>query len=659
MPAPTVVTMRNRQVPSPPRCRQVSAENYFAGIWPRFPLQRGSGVALLIAGLALLMSCAGPSSVPQKDSAAPRLDPELAFTAGEYAEAARLWQQQALSQTGSAAGASRVRSADAWLLADRSEKAQKVLAQIDKAELTMADQAVLNLVLADLALRADRPDEAKDLLREAAADLPVSARVRYEQLLRNTTLMLARPGSRDISGLLAQMESSTSYQAEMDLRLLQSLQEIPSGELALRAANSRGSQSVAGWLELALVIRQNLVDAATLEQDVTAWKGRYPQHYLTETDALELWLLYRQQFIPPQKIAVLLPGAGRLQAASEALRDGIMSGFLDSPGGAEIFFLSTGEEGELATSAYLEARDLGASWIIGPLQKPEIETLLSLPDLATPLLALNDLPADYMPPPALSGQIYGISLSPDEEALALTREIGRSGFQRAIILAPASEWGERMAQNFQENFLQEKGQIVASSRYQEEDNDHSSVLEQLLKIDDSKARKQQLENALQMSLRFEPVRRNDVDVIFLVANPNQGRLLRPQLRFHNAGDIPVYAPSRIYAGKPDSIHDQDLNGVRFPTTPVQLNMNSAPSPLALSSLRGGSFTALFALGQDAWDLLPWLELMRQDPDFVFAGASGSYHSGTAGNLQRDPAFAEFRDGVPVPLHRPAGATAQP
>jgi outer membrane PBP1 activator LpoA protein len=600
----------------------------------------------------LLTACAGQPPAPDKDTTVAQVSPEQAYAAGDYAVAARLWQQKALSQTGVAAAASRVKSADAWLMADRSEQAETVLATIDKGELPAADRSLMDLALADLALRADRPDEAGQLLREAAMSLPASLRTRYEQLLRNLELMLSRPGSRDISALLAQMQKGTIYQPQEDLRLLQSLQSVPSSELALQAANPRGNQTVTGWLDLVLVIRRNLVNAEFLEQDILAWKGRFPHHYLSETNALDLWLLYRQQFKPPEKVAVLLPGSGRLEAAADALRDGIMSAYLDSPGGAEIFFLSTGESGELTASAYLEARDLGAQWIIGPLQKPEIETLLGLADLTTPVLALNDLPPGLITPPALYGQINGVSLAPDEETRALVQEIRKSGLQRAIILAPEGEWGEHIAQIFQDDFLQDNGQIVAYISYPEGENDHSLTLERMLRIDESKARKQELESILQMDLRFVPVRRNDIDVIFLVANPGQGRLLRPQLRFYDAGDIPVYAPGRIYAGKPDALRDQDLNGVRFPTTPLQLNLNSADSLAALASLRGGSFTALFALGQDAWDMLPWLGLMHQDPEFPFAGASGTYTAGSAGTMLREPAFAIFSQGIPTPLTPP-------
>ena len=84
----------------------------------------------------------------------------------------------------------------------------------------------------------------------------------------------------------------------------------------------------------------------------------------------------------------------------------------------------------------------------------------------------------------------------------------------------------------------------------------------------------------------------------------------------------------------------------------------------LASLRNGAMASLFALGQDAWNLLPWLELMRKDPDFAFPGASGTYSMGRGGidrggidrdggGLRREPAWAVFSGGLPVPLADPA------
>jgi len=631
---------------SPPR--QTSAEPAAADRVISFNPARLARRALFGLGLSLLLSCTTTPPVTISETEATP-SPEQSFAEGDYSRAARLWQQQALAAKGPTAAALRISAADAWLLAGQPGKAQDNLRWVDKSALPATDQARMNLVLADLALQAERPDEAETLLQQAAPNLPDSNFDRYRQLQARASLLRSRPGSRDFSTAKALSRAITQYEVEQAMTLLHSLDNVPSGELALHANNPRADQMLTGWLDLALIIRQNLVNPENLPSAISLWKGRYPQHILTESEALDLWLHYRQQFAEPRRIAVLLPASGRLQPAAEAIRDGILSAFLDHPGGAELHFLSTGDEGELAPSAYFEARELGVDWIIGPLQKPSIAALINLAGLVTPLLALNDWPEEFNAPPGLAGQLYSISLSQEDEARAVAREAIRAGFHQAIMFTPESDWGEHMAQEFSEEFLHENGQIVASSHYLENENDHSTVLEKLLKIDESKAREKGLENTLQMKLEFEPVRRSDVDVIFLAAGPTQGRLIRPQLRFHYAGNVPVYATSRIYGGKPDPVGDQDLNGVRFPITPLQLEAGSGGTIPALSSLRNGAFAALYALGRDAWNLLPWLEMMRRDPDFRFPGASGSYCAGPGQKLMREPDFAVFRAGLPRPL----------
>ncbi len=389
--------------------------------------------------------------------------------------------------------------------------------------------------------------------------------------------------------------------------------------------------------------------------------GNYaiPYHLLTVEQALDTWLRYRQLFTPPRKIAVLLPESGRLQSAGEAIRDGLMSAYLDNPSGAELLFFATGDDEQSAISGYFNALDAGADWIIGPLKKESVEAMLNLAGMSTPVLALNDLPENFIPLPGLSGQVTSLSLSQDNEAASIATHALANGYQRALVMAPEDPWGERMASAFESEFLRENGQILAATRYVESENDHTVTLERVLKIDESKARERRLENTLQMTLEFQPVHRQDIDVIFLAASANQARLIRPQLKFHEAGDIPVYATSRIYSGEPDPLKNQDLNGIRFPAAPWQLTHPSLADIPDFASIRRGNRSSLFALGQDAWNLLPWLSLMQKDPDFVFPGQSGYYHRAPRSEaLQREPAWAEFKAGQPVPLRATGGQEAR-
>jgi len=613
--------------------------------------------ALLSFALLLVTACSttgpGPTAGPERTP-----DAETAFNRGDYSRAATLWLQEAVDAAPGKADGIRVSAADAWLLAGNQGNAENALRWVNRRDLRPRDEARLNIVLADLALRNNRPDEAETLLKIARPNLPNKSKQRYEDLYAQMMQVLSAPGSRDLSNAAKLSGDMRFYDPNASIQLIRSLENVSSRELAVRADNPRGERQLTGWLDLTLVIRQNLVIADNVAREISDWKVRHPFHLLTEQQALDTWLGYRQGFSQPRKIAVLLPETGRLKTAGDAIRDGIMTAFMKDPGGSEVLFFNTGEDEQSAISAYFNALDAGVELIIGPLRKESVEAMLNLAGMSTPVLALNELPEAFISPPGLAGQVTGISLSQDRETTAIAAHAAASGYLNAIVMAPEDSWGERMASAFESEFLQENRQIIAATRYLDSENDHSAALERVLKIDESKAREKRLENTLQMTLEFEPVRRQDVDVIFLAANATQARLIRPQLRFHEAGDIPVYATARIYNGQPDRARNQDLNGIRFPATPWQLSHPARADIPALSSIRRGSLGSLFALGQDAWNLLPWLELMKKDPDFSFPGQSGFYQAASGDMLEREPAWAEFSRGRPVPL-AVAPVTAEP
>ncbi|MBT8048802.1 MAG: penicillin-binding protein activator [Gammaproteobacteria bacterium] len=595
-----------------------------------------------------LSACAssGPSRAPEQVD---RMTPETLIEQGRYEQAAQAWQQAALDASPERAANLRIRAADAWLLAGKPDLAESALRWIDRQELSVQDESRLDLVLAGLALENGMPGEAETLLQQARTQLPADVLNRYESLYAKVLQQLSSPGSRDLASAKNLSDQMRFYEPESSLRLVRALERVSSGELAIRAENPRSERQFAGWLDLTLTIRRNLADPEGVTNAVAAWKARHPYHLLTDQQALDTWLQYRQQFAPPRRVALLLPDSGRLSAAGAAIRDGVLSAYLDNPGGAEIQFFGTGDDQQSVISAYFNALDAGVDWIIGPLEKESVEALLGLAGLSTPVLALNQLPQNYVPPPGMTGQIMGISLSQDAEAAAVASHAARAGYKSALVIAPESPWGERMALAFESEFLQEDRQIVAAARYVESQNDHSANLERLLKIDESKARKRALENTLRMPIEFEPVLRNDADIIFLAANPGQAKLIRPQLKFLDAGDIPVYATARIYAGQPDPLQNQDLNGVRFTATPWQLEHPRQEDIPDLHSIRRGSLSSLYALGQDAWNLLTWLELMQKDPDFRYFGQSGTYWSAGGLDFQREPAWAEFSRGRPAAL----------
>lgn len=454
------------------------------------------------------------------------------------------------------------------------------------------------------------------------------------------------PSLRSLAEIIELSKSMSGYQPEVALEMLRSLESLSSGQLASMIDGQQYDPDFTEWLELALQIRSVLVNDSSVKVAAREWTDYHYGHTVTRENFPNLVKRYRQQFPTPTRVAILLPTQGGLAAAAKAIRDGILSAYLEQPGDSIIRFYSSGENSESATQAYQQARLDGATQIVGPLRIESTRAIGSLDNLDVPVLLLNDATEEDVFRPSQADLVNSLTLSQSEEATAIANKALEQGLKRTILLVPDSDWGRRIETAFSTEYESGDGQISAIAHFDRTTSDHSSVLTQLLKIDESKQRKAKLQSRIGVPLAFEPHRRDDFDFIFMAASPAEGRELKPLLRFHDTGDVPVYAMSRVFSGKVEQATDQDLNGVLFPTTPWQLNTD-ASSALTLDSVREGAFGKLFALGQDAWRVLPWLPLLRKDPDLWFPGDTGALQLRDNGHLHRQATWAEFSAGQPV------------
>ena len=174
------------------------------------------------------------------------LSAEQYFAAGNYAQAARAWQQEAVDLRPAAASRLRIRAADAWLLDNQPAAAKDLLKWISREDLDAPDKSRLDLVLADLALRQQRTDEAELHLRQAEPSLPHSSQARYEALSMQLRQLPRVPALQDISQAASLSQSISMYNPRTALDLLKSLEYVPSGELAVRADNPRADRRLTG-----------------------------------------------------------------------------------------------------------------------------------------------------------------------------------------------------------------------------------------------------------------------------------------------------------------------------------------------------------------------------------------------------------------------------
>ena len=145
-------------------------------------------------------------------------------------------------------------------------------------------------------------------------------------------------------------------------------------------------------------------------------------------------------------------------------------------------------------------------------------------------------------------------------------------------------------------------------------------------------------------LAFQPRRRGDAQFIFAPSQAQTARQLRPQLRFHYAGDLPTYSTSDAY--EPHASANQDLDGLIFPDMPWVFGVGARTAQVrdALRSAWGEGAEErgkLFAFGFDAYQLSLALPAGRSaDID----GLTGTLRLESDRRIRRQLVWAQIANG---------------
>ncbi|MCG8324332.1 MAG: penicillin-binding protein activator, partial [Thiotrichales bacterium] len=225
------------------------------------------------------------------------------------------------------------------------------------------------------------------------------------------------------------------------------------------------------------------------------------------------------------------------------------------------------------------------------------------------------------------------------------------GHIRALVITTGDEWGNRLFDAFNKRWQELGGVLLEDTRYNADTTDFSDPIRKLLNTDSSKQRAKDLRTVLNRRIHSEERRRQDADFIFIASRPNIARQVMPHIRFLRAGDVPVYATSHIYTGQPDPVRDADMNNIVFADIPWNLNPDfyhkQARSVVTETwPQSAASYQRLYALGYDAYTLIPELPLLIRDNSRRFNGATGDLYLGDAGRVQRYLTWARFVNGEP-------------
>ena len=606
-------------------------------------------VRLVVVAVAAFALTGCPSFSPRAESP-PSVDTADALARqGDQMGAARMYEALAGQNSGTDRNEYLFRAARSFLMARRPEEAARVLAELEQP-LTAQQATEKPLLEVELALARGQGQLAWQRISTLPEPRTSPEALHYWRLKQQAAFATGRPND----GVAAQISLEHWLPSVQELRqsrinLLDSLRDASERNIRIDP-RSATDPTIRGWLELGPIAAAAARSPNASVADVDAWRSRYPNHPANDIVRSEL---LSQQFHQQQPtiigggaaggahIALLLPISGRNSAAATTVRDGFMTAYYQTPEAQRtpINVYDTGETG-IAENVARATQD-GADIIVGPLTRDEVVAAAGIVTRRPPILSLNFLPPDQ---PAPAG-FYQYALSPEEEARLAARRILADGHRNGLAIVPSGDWGTRVLAAFKLELEAGGGGLIASTSLDSAMTDYSDSITTVLRISDSTARHRRLESILGTKLQFEPRRRGDIEFIFSPAQANVERLLRPQLRFHFAGNVPTYATSDAF--EPDPHNNQDLEGLMFPDMPWMLGSDLADavrSALQTAYPNGGGprRNRLFAFGFDAYRLATALH----------GGATNVQVDGLTGHLTLDPdhrihrelAWAQIRNG---------------
>ncbi len=609
----------------------------------------------IAAALLCIAGCVAPrSEVPISADRAERLARQ-----GDDAAAAEMYERLAQDNPAPDRNDFAIAAARAWLAANRADDAQRAL-NLAAAENRAAPQLELGMTRAEVAEARGQHEFAWQQVSVLQIPADATTASRLLKLRQQIALRVGQPIEAVRAGV-ARERAATTDEARTTARrdLLTDLRGALEGGLRVDPASSNDAM-VRGWLELAQIAVAVGQSPMTAASEIARWRSRFPGHpgmTIVEGDILrpgEQLADSGRGTAGTGPVALLLPLTGGSFAAQAGLliRSGFEAAIARLPE-SERPALLTYDTGTVPVGDALQgAQVAGAGFIVGPLTRPDVQTAFERRPGNLPMLLLNMLPGSSF----VGSQVYQYALAPEDEARQIARQIAGSGRRNALVLAPAGEWGTRVANAFAAELTRGGGTVVAQGNYTYDLNDRSktdveATITRALGIDEARSRFERVRQIIGGAVQFKAYPRPDLDAIFVAGfEPQATSEIKPQLFFYEAGNLPTYVTQDgVDAGSKDN---SDLEGMRLLAMPWELDSIGPVADLRNAtetrwSAQEQRLSRYFAFGYDAATLA--IALRRGITAWPLAGLTGRLQLTPDGRIERSLNWGVLKKGEIQPF----------
>lgn len=584
-----------------------------------------------LAGCAGVQSLVGPRPAELAEQAQSRLEQQ------QYGQASVLYQRAAQRAAEPQRSGYYLDAGRAAVQAGDSDLALRLLGHSKADSLSTEEQAAKALATLRARIAGLPPEQALAKVEppDSSASPQLAAStwgLRAELLFNNDRLL---------EGVYALVQRQVWLLEDKAIqqnsrRIWQALQDASPDQYQPESGTSLDRVTRA-WLELAGIAKQSWQRRQQRESALSDWAQRYPGHPATRS-ILPQQLDYTPD-IPKTAarpdgesgaVGLALPLSGDLEAPAHVILNGFLAAYYQQSAPRPTLHIYDTASSSVSNSVLQRATADGVGVLVGPLAKDAVASLSDQKDVPLPVLALN-----YADTGDTFPGFYQFGLSPEDEARAAARRAVSNDRLNGLALVPKGDWGSRVLDALRDSLSKTGGELLDYARFDPERNDHAQPIKRVLDYDGSS-------------------RGSDkADFIFLAARPEDARLLRTQLRFYHATDLPVLATSHVYSERSEAGANSDLNGLKFADIPWILNTRNADARKQRLSQNwdtaDGDHARLFAMGLDAWALGSRLSDDDSRPGTLFSGATGQLYLQPDGQIRRRLDWAEFANGRPEPL----------
>lgn len=587
--------------------------------------------------LLLLLGC---TAITKRDGV---LYAQSLMQRGQYQQAAVAYQMLAKTQP-LFANDFYLLAVTAFIKSGDRRSAQTYITHLKRSSLSPTQYALLNLRVAQVSLLyggAEQAIKQLNAITPSRLDLKNQA-VFYQSLAAAYFLSDNLLPSVEARIKRTTLLKDTLQQQENSRMILSTLHLLLSQTPTLEQPSA--PDILGGWMALARLLKNQQFNHSNSEfqSRLDAWKVLFSQHPATRFLTTFSQDHHQTQAKQATTIALFLPELGSYAAEAQIIKKGFKAAHRQSKGPPPtlLFYDS------LTTNIvylYQQAIAAGADLIIGPLSKDKIQTLALNTELTVPVLALNHVVG------LSKNNLLQFGLSPIDEATQITTQAKRDGHNKILLLSPDNKQGQRMANYLIKYWQENQGTVLATHTYNPNSKDFSSVIKKLLNLKESNDRYHMLRRLLAIPVQYIERRRQDVDALFLVANPDNARTIYPLLRFYRAANTPVYSPSQIYGGQVNDSQNTDLNSITFCDMPwffPETYQDEMDMVLFKDSWQQSpkKYIRLFALGVDAFKIGHDINQLNNMP---YAGATGFLAVNWENRITRQLVCAKFMKGSPL------------